>query len=78
MRGNGGLQSPGHDTGDHGGAPARKARDGEGNVGLPKLGSRNQHDDGNAGKLAEHWVELLGRRCRDASAQARRSCGGDA
>ena len=46
-------------------------------MGLPKLGSCSQHDDGDAGKLAKCWVESLGRRRRDTSSRVRRSDGGD-
>jgi hypothetical protein len=78
MRKNGGLQSPGHDAGGHGGTPARQARGGEGNAGSPRLGSRSQLDDGGVERLAEHWTELLDRRQGDTRARARRSNGGDA
>ena len=70
MRKNGGLRSPGHDASGYGGAPARKARDGEGNAGSPRLGSRNQLDDGEVERLAERWAEWLDRRCGDTRASS--------
>ena len=70
MRKNGGLQSPGHDAGGHGGTPARQARGGEGNAGSSRLGSRSQLDDGGVERLAEHWTELLDWRQGDTRASS--------